>query len=141
MKFLTQEDIKKEGEELRKEVAGRIDDTRKKISEERKKLERYQPPTAPPQLSEDMFKLKEDEFRLNLERSPKNDPRFTPHANKAKEWYKNQPNPLRRVFNDVIDLGDTAGQHVIDLGKKAINFSPNPPVGDRLNTPPLQEVP
>jgi hypothetical protein len=116
-----EEDIKKEGEKLQKKVAGRIDDTREKISEERKKLERYQPPTVPPQLSENMFRLKEDEFRLNLGLSPKNDPRFTPHANKAKEWYKNQPNPLRRAFNDVVDLGVGAGQFVIDLGKNAIN--------------------
>jgi hypothetical protein len=135
-----QEDIKKEGEKLQNKVAGRIDDTRKKISEERKKLERYQPPTVPPQLSEDMFKLKEDEFRLNLERSPKNDPRFTPHANKAKEWYKNQPNPLRRVFNDVIDLGNTAGQHVVNFGKKFINLSPDSK-GNKSNMPPLQGMP
>jgi hypothetical protein len=135
-----QEDIKKEGEELRRKVAGRIDNTREKISEERKKLERYQPPTVSPQLSEDMFRLKEDEFRLNLGRKPQNDPRFTPYANKAKEWYKNQPNPLRRVFNDVIDLGNAAGQHVVNFGEKFINFFPDSK-GNKSNMPPLQGMP
>ena len=39
-----------------------------------------------------------------------------------------------------INLDGKVGQFAINLGKKFIN-APNPPVGDRLNTPPLQGVP
>jgi hypothetical protein len=134
------EDIKKEGEELRKKVAGGIDDTREKISEERRKLEKYQPPAVSPRRSEDMFRLKEDEFRLNFGLKPQNDPRFIPHANKAKEWYKNQPNPYVRFGRDVIDLGNAAGQHVVNFGEKFINFFPDSK-GNKSNMPPLQGMP
>jgi hypothetical protein len=123
------ENIQKQGEALQKKVEEKIGNTRGEISNERKKLERYQTPKVSPRLSEDMFKLKEDEFRLNLGPKPQNDPRFILHANKAEEWFKNQPGPLQRPIKDVGNFS-----------KKLIN-SPNPPVGDKLNTPPLQGVP
>ncbi len=117
----TEEGIQSQGKELQERVAGKMNNTRGEISNERKKLERYQPPTASPQLSENMFKLKEDEFRLNFGLKPQNDPRFISHANKAKEWYKNQPNPYVRFGTDVIDLGKEAGRFFINLGKEAID--------------------
>jgi len=115
------EDIQKQGEALQKRVEDKIGDTQKHLSEEKKRLERYQPPTVSPQLSKNTFKLKEDEFRLNFGLKPQNDPRFIPHANEAKEWFKNQPNVYERFGSDVIDLGKKGGRFAINLGKGAIN--------------------
>jgi len=115
------ENIQRQGEALQKRVEEKLGKTREELSNERKKLERYKTPTVSPRLSEDMFKLKGDEFRLNFGLKPQNDPRFIPHANKAKEWYKNQPNPYERFLSDVVDSASKAGGFVINLGKTAIN--------------------
>jgi hypothetical protein len=119
------EKIQREGGELKEKVAGGISETQKKIHEGKKQLNRYQPPTVSPQLSEDMFKLKEDQFRLNLGSDPRKDPRFINRVNNAQKWFKDQPNPLRRAIDDAkdtaIEWGGKAWRFAIDLGKEAIN--------------------
>jgi hypothetical protein len=113
--------IQSKGEELQKRVEGKIDDIQRKISEGKENLKKYQTPKVSPQLSEDMFRLKENEFRLNPGLKPQNDPRFSFHAKKAKEWSEEQPGVYGRAINDVINLGGKSGQFVINLGKEVIN--------------------
>jgi hypothetical protein len=115
------EKIQNDGKTLQQEVEKKLNNTREKIHEGKKQLNRYQPPTVSPQLSEDMFKLKEDQFRLNLGSDPRKDPRFINRVNDAQKWFKGQPNPYARFRSDVLNVAKSAGQFVIDLGKEVIN--------------------
>jgi hypothetical protein len=116
------EKIQEEGKALQERVEGKLNKTRNVIHDERDKLRKYQTPTVSPQLSgEDMFKLKEEEFRLNFGSDPSKDPRFINHANKAQEWFKNQQNPYERFGSDVWSVTKWAGRFAINLGEKAID--------------------
>jgi hypothetical protein len=120
-----EEDIKRQGEALQKSVEEKMKNTRGEIHKGKKEIERYQLPTVSPQLSEDMFKLKEENFRLNLGSDPRKDPRFINHANKAQEWYKKQPNPLIRLRDDTIKLGSKAVQFLEDVGGEVLTVYNN----------------
>jgi hypothetical protein len=127
--------VQQEGKQLQEEVDKKINATQQEISQRRDELRKYSPPKAK------LFNLQVPELELKF--NP-NNPQFKAYEKQAQEWFKEQPNIAKRLLNNVKDTSIQAGagvkQFVIDLGKKAINF-PNPPVGDRLNTPPLQEVP
>jgi hypothetical protein len=127
--------VQQEGKQLQEEVDKKINATQQEISQRRDELRKYSPPKAK------LFNLQVPELELKF--NP-NNPQFKAYEKQAQEWFKEQPNIAKRLLNNVKDTSIQAGagvkQFVIDLGKKAIN-SPNPPVGDRLNTPPLQGVP
>jgi hypothetical protein len=118
---LRKEDIKGQGEELRKSVEEKMKSTRGEIHKGKREIERYQLPTVSPQLSEDMFKLKEENFRLNLGSDPRKDPRFINRANKAQEWYEKQPNPFIRLRDDTINLGPKLVRLLKEAGEEAVN--------------------
>jgi hypothetical protein len=129
------EKVQEKGKQLQGEVNQQIGDTQRELSRRKKELESDRTPKAK------FFNLQKPniDLRFNLK-----DPKLQAYERDAQKWFKEQPNPFRRPINDVVDFGaDWGGKakgFVIDLSKKFIN-SPNPPVGDRLNTPPLQGVP
>jgi len=96
----------------------------KEISQRQEELRKYNPPKAK------FFNLQVPDIDLRF--NPK-DPKLQAYEKEAQKWFKEQPNPLRRAVNDVVDVGK-------EYSKKLIN-SPNSKAGDRLDMPPLQGVP
>jgi len=124
------EDVQRKGQELQKEVGEKIGDTQKEISQRREDLKNYSPQKAK------LFNLQK--LDIDLRFNP-NDPKLQANEKYAQKWFKDQPSIPVRIFNDGKDIVKWG----IDLGKnitKKLN-SPNPPEGDRLNTPPFQGVP
>jgi len=126
------EKVQEKGKQLQGEVNQQIGDTQEELSQRKKELESDRPPKAK------LFNLQAPGIDLRF--NP-NDPKFKAYEKEAQKWFKEQTNPPIRFLNDVkdtaIEWGGKAGRFVIDKAKN----SPNPPVGDRLNTPPLQGVP
>ena len=122
------EKIQQEGKQLQEEVDEKMGAIQKEISQRQEELRKYNPPKAK------FFNLQVPDIDLRF--NPK-DPKLQAYEKEAQRWFKEQPNPLRRAVNDVVDLGKGAKEY---FSKKFIN-SPNRPEGDRLNTPPLQGVP
>jgi len=125
------ENIQQKGQELAKDVEKKIGETQKQIDQRRNELRSYSPPKAQP------FNLQAP--KLELKFNP-NNPKFKAYEREAQEWFINQPNPLQRAFIDAKDTVFRTPEVAKRYGKMFFNV-PNPPVGDRLNTPPLQGVP
>jgi hypothetical protein len=125
------EDIRKRGQELEREVSEKIAEKRNEISQGLNEISLFNPRKAK------LFEFKVPTLNLGFDL---NDPKLKAYEEQAQKWFKAQPNPVRRAVNDVVNLGKEAKGFVIDYSKKFIN-SPNRPVGDRLDTPPLQGVP
>jgi hypothetical protein len=125
------ENIQQKGQELAKDVEKKIGETQKQIDQRRNELRSYSPPKAQP------FNLQAPELELKF--NP-NNPKFKAYEREAQEWFINQPNPLQRAFIDAKDTVFRTPEVAKRYGKMFFNV-PNPPVGDRLNTPPLQGVP
>jgi hypothetical protein len=110
------EDIQEKGKQLQGEVSQQIDATRNEISQRQKELRTFNPRKAK------LFNLQAPSIDLRF--NPK-DPKFQAYERKAQEWFKEQPNPLRRAINDVkdtaIEWGGKAGRFAIDFGKEVIN--------------------
>jgi len=124
------EKVQQEGKQLQKEVEKKIGDTQNEISQRREDLKNYSPPKAK------LFNLQAPNIDLRF--NP-NDPKLQANEKYAQKWFKDQPSIPVRIFNDGKDIVKWG----IDLGKnitKKLN-SPNPPEGDKLNTPPLQGMP
>ncbi|AHE96853.1 hypothetical protein THERU_05115 [Thermocrinis ruber] len=123
--------VQEKGKQLQGEVNQQINKTQEEMSQRKKELESYKPPKAK------LFNLQapDIDLRFNL-----NDPKLRAYEKDAQKWFKEQPSIPVRIFND----GKAAVNWEIDLGKnlaKNLINAPNPKVGDRLNTPPLQGVP
>jgi hypothetical protein len=112
--------VQQEGEQLQKEVGDKINATQKEISQRQNELRKYSPPKAK------LFNLQAPKLELKFD---PNNPQFKAYERQAQEWFMNQPSSLQRPIEDLRNRA-----------WRLIN-TPNPPVGDRLNTPPLQGVP
>jgi len=126
------EKVQEKGKQLQGEVNQQIAKTQEEMSRRKKELGSYKP------LKARFFNLQTPELELKFD---PNDPKFKTYERQGQEWLKGQTETPLRVLNNVKDTGmrlsGKAGRFVME---KVIN-SPNPPAGDRLNTPPLQGMP
>jgi hypothetical protein len=123
------EDIRKRGQELEREVSEKIAEKRNEISQELNEISLFNPRKA--KLFE--FQKPDLDLRFNL-----NDPKLKAYEKQAWEWFKGQPNPIRRALNDFSSVIKEAERWIQESRKKLeemriINIpkkeEPHPPPG------------
>jgi hypothetical protein len=123
IKVPTPESVREKGQKLDVEIGEKIADKRNEISQGLDELKLFNPRRA--NLFD--FEKKDLDFRFNL-----NDPKLKAYEKEAWKWYKAQPNPIRRAWNDFTDLPNQLKEFSKEAWEKLKTLNlPNPPQGGR----------
>ena len=124
-----EKDIQKKGQELELKVGEKIAETQNEISQGQDEISRFN--TRKAKLFE--FQKPDLDLRFNL-----NNPELKAYEEEAWKWFKRQPNPIRRAFNDFNSVIKEAERWLQEYRKKLeqlriINIpkkeEPHPPPG------------